>query len=217
MVRDTQGAGAAKDLAAVQRGGGEAWKLLTMFYSYFNIFYNRQRGLVRDAREIDSWGKAADVLAQSFWLLVVPALAAPLLSGPGQWPDDDEDWGSWAARNLAFGLFSGVPWVRDASNTISREIQGKGFGGAKLSPVEGFWESTIHTGKDVVKLVKGEDVSTHPVKGAFNTVGYLTGLPTGQVGATSEFLWDALVSGSENPENLKQWLSGLAFGPQPKK
>lgn len=215
MVRDTQGAGAAKDLAAVQRGG-PLLKLFTMFYSYFNVFYNRQRSLVRDARDIHSVGDAMDVLAQSFWLLLVPSLVAPLLSGQG--PGDDEDWGTWSLRNLFFGLFSGVPYVRDATNTISNLVGGKGdFGGTKLSPVQTIWDTAIHTGKDVAHLMQGDDASPTAVKSAFNFAGLLTGLPTGQVGATSQFLWDALISGSQNPETLREWLSGLAYGPERKK
>lgn len=215
MVRDTQGAGSAKDLAAIQRGG-PLMKLFTMFYSYFNVFYNRQRGLVRDARDIHSVGDAMDVLAQSFWLLIVPSLLAPLLSGQG--PGDDEEWGTWVARNLFFGLFSGVPYVRDATNTVSNLVGGRGdFGGTKLSPVQTFWDTAIHTGKDVAHLVQGEDVSPTAIKSAFNMGGLLTGLPTGQVGATSQFLWDALVTGSQNPETLKDWLSGLTYGPERKK
>jgi hypothetical protein len=212
MVRDTQGAGSAKDLAAVQRGG-PLLKLFTMFYSYFNVFYNRQRGVVRDAREVRSVGQAMDVLAQTFWLMVVPSLLAPLLSGQG--PGEDEDWGTWVARNIFFGLFAGLPWVRDAANTVSNLVGGKPvFGGTKLSPVQSVWDTTIHTGKDVVKLVSGDDPSETAIKSAFNTAGTLVGLPLGQVGATSQFLWDALVTGSQNPETLKEWLSGLAYGPE---
>src|SRR3546814_8348248 len=47
VVRQSQGAGAAKDLAAVQRGT-EFAKLAVMFYSYASAFYNRQATLARD-------------------------------------------------------------------------------------------------------------------------------------------------------------------------
>lgn len=215
MVRDTQGAGAAKDLAAIQRGG-PLMKLFTMFYSYFNVFYNRQRSLARDARDIGSVGQVMDVLAQSFWLLIVPSLLAPLLSGQG--PGDDEEWGTWVARNLFFGLFSGLPYVRDAANTASNIAGGKGtFGGTKLSPVQTVWDTAFHTGKDVAKIVGGDAPSDTAIKSAFTMGGLLTGLPTGQVGATSQFLWDALVAGSQNPQSLKDWLSGLAYGPERRK
>lgn len=215
MVRDTQGSGAAKDLAAIQRGG-PLMKLFTMFYSYFNVFYNRQRSLARDVREVRSVGQGMDALAQSFWLLVVPALLAPLLAGQG--PGDDEELGNWVARNLFFGLFSGLPYVRDAANTANNMAGGKGnFGGTKLSPVQTVWDTAFHTGKDVARLIEGEDVSETAIKSVFNTAGLVLGLPTGQLGATTQFLWDALISGSQDPQTLKDWLDGLTYGPERKK
>jgi hypothetical protein len=214
MVRDTQGAGSVKDLSAFQRGS-EAMKLLGMFYSYFNVFYNRQRSLVRDARAADSFSDYMDVVAQGFWLLVVPTLLGALLSGQG--PEDDEEWWTWAARNVGFGVFAGIPWARDIANAASNEIAGKSFGGAKLSPVQGIGEGTIRLFKDAAKLVEGKETSRTSIKNTFNVVGLFTGLPLGQVGASSQFVWDALVEETQDPEGLLDWLKGLAYGPERKK
>src|SRR3546814_13582617 len=49
VVRQSQGAGAAKDLAAVQRGT-EFAKRAVMFYSYSRAFSNRQATLARHIR-----------------------------------------------------------------------------------------------------------------------------------------------------------------------
>lgn len=214
MVRDTQGAGSVKDLSAFQRGS-EAMKLLGMFYSYFNVFYNRQRGLVRDARAADSFSDYMDVVGQGFWLLVVPTLLGALLSGQG--PEDDEEWWLWASRNVGFGVFSGIPWARDIANAASNEIAGKSFGGAKLSPVQGIGEGTIRLFKDAVKLVEGKETSKTSIKNAFNVTGLFTGLPLGQLGASSQFVWDTLVEETQDPEGLLDWLKGLAYGPERKK
>jgi hypothetical protein len=214
MVRDTQGAGSVKDLSAFQRGS-EPLKLLGMFYSYFNVYYNRQRGLVRDIRAADSFSDYMDVVAQSIWLMVVPTLLAALLSGQG--PDDDEEWWAWASRNVGFGVFSGIPWARDIAGAASNEIGGKNFGGAKLSPVQGIGEGTIKLFKDAAKLVEGKETSKTSIKNTFNVAGLFTGLPLGQVGASTQFVWDALVEGTQDPEGLLDWLKGLAYGPKPKK
>lgn len=214
MVRDTQGAGSVKDLSAIQRGG-EALKLFTMFYSYFNVFYNRQRGIVRDARAADSFSDYMDVVAQSMWLMVIPTLLAAMLSGQG--PEDDEEWWAWAMRNVGFGVFSGLPVVRDAANTASNLAGGKGFGGAKMTPVQGVIDSALHLGKDGIKLVNGEETSKTAIKNLFNVGGFFTGLPTGQLGATTQFLWDALAEGTQDPEGLIDWLNGLVFGPKKQK
>jgi hypothetical protein len=210
MVRDTQGAGAAKDLASVQRQG-PIWNLFTMFYSYFNVMYNRQRGIVRDARA-GEWGSAVN---QAFFLMVASPLIGSLLTGNG--PEDEEEWLAWATRNVVFGLFTGVPMVRDLGNAASNAIAGKNFGGAKLSPVQGFGDNLIRLGKDGVKLVSGEETSTGAIKNVFNVTGVLAGLPLGQPGQTFQFVWDALVAGSENPEGVMDWLKGLIFGPEKKK
>lgn len=212
MVRDTQGAGAAKDMASVQRGD-PIWKLFTMFYSYFSVFYNRQRGLARDVRDPNvSWGS---VVNQSFFLLVVPTLASALLTGQG--PEDDESWEAWATRNMVFGLFTGMPWVRDAANAASNKIGGKNFGGAKLSPVQGSIDNLIRLGEDIGRVASGEDASKNAIKNFFNVTGVLTALPLGQVGQSAQFVWDALIAGSQDPEGVVDWLKGLAFGPEKKK
>jgi len=214
MVRDTQGAGSVKDLSAFQRSS-EPMKLLGMFYSYFNVFYNRQRGLVRDARAADSFSDYMDVVAQGFWLLVVPTLLGALLSGQG--PDDEEEWWAWAARNVGFGVFSGVPVLRDAANTMSNEIAGKGVGGTRLSPVQSIADTGIRLYKDAEKLVQGKEVSRTAIKNAFNAAGYAFALPLGQVGASSQFVWDTLVEETQDPEGLLDWMKGLAYGPEKKK
>lgn len=209
MVRDTQGAGAAKDMAAIQRGG-PVLKLFTMFYSYFNVLYNRQRGIVRDAQE-GHWGSAIN---QSFFLLVAAPLLGAFLTGQG--PEEEEEWAAWAARNTAFGLLAGVPWARDISFAASTAVGGKYYGGAKLSPVESFGNNLLHLAKDGVKLASDEDPSAGVLKNAFNVIGVLTALPLGQVGQTSQFVWDAIIAGSQDPETLGDWLKGLVFGPERK-
>jgi len=209
MVRDTQGSGAAKDMAAIQRGG-PLLKLFTMFYSYFNVFYNRQRSLARDVRDPGvSWGS---VVAQTFWLLVVPSLLSPLLTGQG--PGDDEEWAAWAARNVFFGLFTGVPYGRDIANAASSKMAGKPFGDPKLSPVEGFGSNVVRLGNDIWKAGSGEDVSKTFIKNLFNVAGVVTALPLGQPGSSAQYVWDVLVEGSENPENLLEWMRGLTIGPK---
>lgn len=212
MVRDTQGSGAAKDMAAIQRGG-PLLKLFTMFYSYFNVFYNRQRSLARDVRDPGvSWGS---VVAQTFWLLVLPSLLSPLLTGQG--PGDDEEWAEWAARNVFFGLFTGVPYGRDIANAASSKMAGKPFGDPKLSPVEGFGSNVVRLGSDIWKLGSGEDASKSLIKNLFNVAGVVTALPLGQPGSTAQYVWDVLIEGSENPENLLEWLRGLTIGPEHKR
>jgi hypothetical protein len=212
MVRDTQGAGGSKDLSSFQ-DGSETWKIMGMFYSFLNVFYNAQQGIVEDARKPGkSFSDYADIAWQASMLMIVSPILAALLSGQG--PDDEEDKLYWAMRQAGFGAFSGIPIVRDLMGTLSREMGGKPSAGFKMSPVAGPLEGSIRLVKDLTNLASGEEVSKNFVKNTFNVVGGFAGLPTGQIGVTSQFLWDSLISGAENPENLLDWMRGMSFGPK---
>ena len=80
-VRNAHGAGGAKDHSAIQRGS-EVQKLFTMFYSFRNPLYTRQRDLFRDAKNIRSVGDFGAVLARSFFHLVVGSDHAVLHANP---------------------------------------------------------------------------------------------------------------------------------------
>ena len=215
MVRDTQGSGGSKDLSSFQNGS-ETWKIMGMFYSFLNVFYNAQQGIVEDARKPNkSFSDYADIAWQVSMLMIVSPIMAALLSGQG--PDDEEDNLYWAMRQAGFGAFSGIPIVRDLMGALSREMGGKPSAGFKMSPVAGPLEGSIHLVKDLTKVVSGDEVSKNFVKNTFNVVGGFAGLPTGQIGVTSQFLWDSLISGAENPNNLLDWMRGLTFGPERKK
>lgn len=215
MVRDTQGSGGSKDLSSFQNGS-ETWKIMGMFYNILNVFYNAQQGIVEDARKPNkSFSDYADIAWQVSMLMIVSPIMVALLSGQG--PDDDEDKLYWAMRQAGFGAFSGIPIVRDLMGTLSREMGGKPSAGFKMSPVAGPLEGSIHLVKDLTKVVSGDEMSKNFFKNTFNVVGGFAGLPTGQIGVTSQFLFDSLISGAENPNNLLDWMRGLTFGPERKK
>lgn len=208
-VRSSQGAGGAKDLAAVQRGN-EFQKLAVMFYSYFNHLYNRQRDIGRSARDASSAGDFAMILARSFFLMVVPAILGNLISGQG--PKEDEDWGAWAARKIGANMFAGVPVLRDAVNLVERKWSGE-FASYQATPAARAVDVIERTASDAFKglgLKEGE-VSDRWIRNALETSGYVFGLPTGQVGATTQFLWDT-ASGRQDPETISDWFKGLIYG-----
>lgn len=207
-VRDSQGAGGAKDLAAVQRGP-EFMKLATMFYSYFSHFYQRQATLVRDARNIESAGDVPHLLARSFFLMVAPALLSAIVTGQG--PKEDEDWGPWAARKVGLGLFNGVPLVRDAANMVENDLGGGYARGYQFTPVARVIDTLWKTAKDAGNAVSGGDVSERWVQHALETSGYIFGLPLGQGGQTGQFLYNVW-NGDEQPDGVGEWLKGLTFG-----
>lgn len=68
--------------------------------------------------------------------------------------------------------------------------------------------------RDLIKMAGGDEPSNNVIKNTFNVLGFVTGTPGGQPGVTAQFLYDSLVDGSENPENIQEWLRGLTYGPK---
>ena len=209
-VRQSQGSGAAKDLAAVQTGrgpAGEALKLLTMFYSYMSAFYQRQRNLGRDVRNASA-GDFPALLARAWWLLIVPPVLSEILADRG--PDDDEDWAAWAFEKIAFSMLGPIPLVRDAAPVLYAKATDKPTFGYRFTPAVGLFESSERMAGDLGNLVEGEETK-RATRTAIETVGYFTGLTTGQMATAAQFLVDVSYE-EQDPETVKDWYDGLTTG-----
>ena len=122
-VRNAHGGGGAKDMAAIQRDKG-VMSLMTMFYSYWNHVYNRQRDLGKGWQQAVT-GQAAvrdfpKLLARSWFYIVIPQIAHVMLSG-GKKNDDGTlaGFARQSAEDIGLGFVSGVPVVRDIANAAS--------------------------------------------------------------------------------------------------
>jgi len=210
VVRQSQGAGAAKDLAAVQSGrgtAGEAFKLLTQFYSFMSAFYQRQRTFGRDVRNA-KLNDAPALLARAWWLFIVPPVLAELLAGRG--PDDDEDEALWAFEKIMLQVFGPIPIVRDVAPVALAKIKDEPTFGYKFTPVSGAMQSMINVSGDVSNIVEGEETK-RATRNSIETVGYFTGLTTGQMAAAAQFLVDVSY-GEQSPEDFADWWEGLTTG-----
>lgn len=209
-VRQSQGSGAAKDLAAIQSGrgpAGEALKLMTMFYSYMSAFYQRQRSLGRDVRN----GSVKDMpalLARAWWLIVVPPVLAELLAGRGPGEDDDE--ALWAFEKMMLSLVGPIPLVRDIAPIALARAKDDPTFGYKFTPVSGAGQSLINVVSDVSNVIEGEETK-RATRNAIEAVGYFTGLTTGQMAAAAQFLVD-VGYGEQEPEDFSDWWEGLNTG-----
>lgn len=207
-VRKSQSAGRTKDLSSFQ-DSNEGYRQLTTFYSYFSILYNKQRETNVAFRQKD-WRKA---MTNIFWLMMVGPVAGALLTG--DWPDEEEDvegWMTWAASRFFFGLFAGVPGVRDIASITQREIEGKFVGGIE-APIFRAFSEVKKPVEDAIKLAKGEEPSERWLKNAITPIGYFVGLPTGQIGQSAQYVAD-VADGSQTPDDVGQALYGFAKGPQ---
>lgn len=196
IVRTTQAAGAAKDMAEIQRGG-EAFRLWTMFYSSMSIYFNQ---FDKSRREFGISKDVPRLVASLALIWFVPSIIEDFIRGNGPDADDDESWLSWLfdARRLAFPLET-IVGVRDIVSAIdfSLETGRKDFGG---SPALQAGEAIVGTALAAARALDDEkDVTRGNVKDLVQTVGYVTKLPSGQIWRTGEYLHDWMISGDEEP------------------
>lgn len=212
-IRQSQGAGAPKDLAAVQTGAGrfgEAFKLLTMFYSYMSAYYQRQRTLGRDIKASGT-RDLPRLMARAWWLAAVPPLLSAILTGNG--PDDDEDWGFWILRKMLGNALGPIPLVRDVFEPAWAKATGTYGFDYQMSPVQSAIKSFVNVAGDAGRVARGEDTK-RATRDVLETVGYATGLVPGQVAASTQFLVD-VGSGDADPEGVADWYIGLTKGRLP--
>jgi len=185
-VRLSQGAGGAKDLAAVQRNS-EMMKLFTMFYSYFNALYGR----LRNAGRMVAIGKEtfADLAWRSFILVIIPATIQELLVARGPGEDEDPAW--WALRKILAYPFMTIPILRDIANSLDfgRDYQ--------LTPVAQGIGTTVKVARAAERVAMGERESENLLFPLVDLTGYALGLPTGQAKVTGRYLWDVIEEGEE--------------------
>lgn len=192
VVRVTQGAGGPKDLARVQRGS-EAFKLFTMFYSYFSVLFNQFQ---KTTNQFKMDRNIPKLVSSMFLLWFFPAVIEDLILGRG--PDEDadqEEWTKWFLKKEITYPFQGVILMRDVVN---------GMGEYGFNPSAAFapMEYLARTGKTGVNIITGEkdEIERKDIKSVFMTTGYLTGLPSRQVWLSSEYLYDWM-NGDENPDS----------------
>jgi hypothetical protein len=187
VVRLTQGSGGAKDLSALQRRN-ELTKLVTMFYSYFAAYYNRQRAWGRDAAKAVKAGNVREfpqLLARQVFMTIGPALLGEMLTGKG--PEEDEDWEKWALRKVALYPVAAVPVARDFANYFNN-----GFD-YSFTPIERTLNDMIVKPIELVgDIVEGEADARKASKVVINGAGLWFNLPTGQLATSVDNVWRAI-------------------------
>jgi hypothetical protein len=118
VVRMTQSGAGLKDLAQIQRGG-EFTKLITAFYTYFSVLYNRyHQSVSRVGLKPDSWPAFVNSM---LWLTMAPVLIESLIKGDQ--PDDDEGWMQWyTMKNMEY-MFVTLPGIRDAVRAFTSDYR----------------------------------------------------------------------------------------------
>jgi hypothetical protein len=209
-VRNAHGGGGTKDMAAIQRTKGVT-SLATMFYSFWNHMYQRQRDLGKGALAMaKGQGSVRDMprlLARSFFYFAVTQMIHASLK-PGTGKDDDGSLGGYLkhlGEEMGLGFVSGVPVLRDLAGAY---VNGRDY---SISPLEQSGKSIVAAATDATHLAEGEPASKHAFEHGAQAVGYTFGIPTSQPAATTKFLWD-VVNGNQDPQDLSDWWKGMQTG-----
>lgn len=206
-VRLSQMAAGPKDLAAVQRKDG-LMKALTIVYSYFSMMYNRQVDIAKSFKSARSVGDFLNAFERSMFLLVIPAVAGPLISGQG--PADDEDWRAWATLKLMTYPLMGIPGLRDVAGAFE-----KGWGFSSNTPLAPLGDALSKLLGFARKAIEGQEIEADPAQVAgyaLDAVGYGFGLPSTQAKRVAKFLIGTS-EGDIEPEGVTDWIRGIMFGP----
>ena len=184
VVRTTNNAGAAKDLAQVQRGGPTR-RLFTMYYSAFGSLYQMfHEQMIRAGREgIPGKIKLA---AFCFMMFTVQSALEDLVKGRaplGGDDDDDKSVGKWLMQGTLLSASSMFPIVRDvASGTTLLGGAGKFRPSPALEAGSAFIKAVDSSAEAVADAWDGEDIEAERVvKNMVEAGGYAFGLPSVQL------------------------------------
>lgn len=206
IIRQTQTAGAPKDLSAFE---GQAWARrwgITMFYGPMRIMGNRMTDAAGRHGIVKTWPEALGVMLFA-WIL--PAIMWDIVTGK---EIDDEDEDGRIVDDIAFrwavvtGAYPGltIPIFRDVTNYVQRDVLGE-YTTARMNPLADGVLMAYRAGKalknETVAWIDGEDVDWRQVfSSILRGVGPATGLPTGQLETSGKFVYD-VASGEFEPED----------------
>lgn len=188
IVRQAQGSGSTKDLARVQRGS-ELARLFTLFYSYFNTFYNLGARSIRALRQDHSPAGIYRAANSALLLWFLPCILTELVAGRG--PGDDEDKAKWAASLLIQYPFQAVVGLRDLASSIFGKYD------YQLTAAQSAPKSFVTWANSIQKAVEKDDYSKL-AKPTAEAVGYAFGLPLKQPIITVGNMWNWMIG--EDPD-----------------
>ena len=209
-VRNAHGGGGVKDMAAVQRSKG-VMSMATMFYSFWNHMYNRQRDIGKGVGAMATGqGSVHDMprlLARSFFYFAVPQMIHAVLAGGVKKEDEStlDGFLGHLGKEMGLGFVSGVPVLRDLASACAN---GRDY---TITPLEQAGKSIVTAARDATHLAEGEPTSKHAFTNSAQAAGYTFGIPSAQPAATTKFLWDVM-DGEQSPQDLADWWKGIQTG-----
>lgn len=203
VVRTTIASGATKDLPNIMND--KRLKLFTMYYGPMNLVFNNLR---KAGHDIPKSGIPKAVAAAMF-IWFGPAVISSMMTGKSPGADDDpEEWAKWIAKTVGFYPMETVIGLRDAARMA--ETGGRDF---SLSPVTDVLAGITFTVINAEQLATGQkdEITRRDINNFADTVGYFTGMPTGQVLKSVEYAYDWM-TGEQQPANPLEGLWRLGVG-----
>jgi len=178
-VIDSQGSGYIKDLASAQRGSAYL-KLLTNFYSFFNVTYNRAAEAYRQTKARPSPTTVARLAGDYLLLLVVPAVLGSLLRDALAGEDEPEQLVENAIREQLSYVLGTMVFLREGASAL------QGFpyeGPAGLRPIAAM-SRFIRQASDAIVEGDPRAITSAGARGLNTAAGALFHYPAGQVDRT---------------------------------
>jgi hypothetical protein len=223
IVRTTQGSLTPEDISALE-AGSEGAKLFLMFYSHFN---NQDNLIGSETKNIISefgWSGAPRLFYLYMMTVAIPAIAAEMIIKylRDDLPDDEDEDGqilddylAWMSGAQFRYAAATVPYLGQVGNWMMNLGNDKPFDDRMtVSPVLSYAEGA---GKFIARELQGENENDgRRVRSALTTLGFITGLPLGQLGKPAGYLAD-IEAGRVDPENAGDVVRGLIAGTPPQK
>jgi conjugative element/phage-associated large polyvalent protein len=191
-IRQTQTAGAPKDLSGVERD--QTFKMFRMFIGPMLIMNNRIREAGTRRGVIDTWPEALGALMAAWFL---PAVIFELAVGRGPDEDDEpEDWYKWMATKIGMYPLATIPVIRDIAATAEAKILGQ-YKQVRAAPIAEAGNAVVKAfataSEQIENAAEGEEVDAAKLtKDTLRALGPIFGLPTNQIDVTGSFMFDVM-------------------------
>lgn len=196
IVARGQGSGLPREMSDIQQGS--TWKkMFTMFYTFFNAYYNLQTDLYKQT-DFKSPASALKYAKNQIWVTLIPSLLVDYLFNGG--PEDDEEWYAWASKILTGYSVSGVVGVRDFANALVT--------GFDYQPTPA--TNVLKTAATLSTQVEQGELDAAAVKAGIMFTGYTLHIPMSRTAArATDYLMN---EGTDDLDSFEGWWQLLVQG-----
>jgi len=221
IIRETQGAGNAKDISRLE-ASSPVVKGLMPFYSFFGSQANLIGTEFGNIMRQQGWSGSGKMFMSYLSLVAAPAFLGQMIADAlrGRLPEDDDEDGSVLDDWLAYFLKSNLmyltamaPFFGQSANAIINSFDDNPMNDRiSISPVVSMAEGAIRGGKNASKAFSGDDVNDgRLIADVASGVGFFSGLPLGQPARPAAYA-AAVSEGRVNADTPYEIMTGILAG-----